>query len=243
MRLFACAFVAATLLLQQCARVPQFPYGGLALLAMGALALACRRGAARALALIACGALAGFLHAAWRGEGALVELLPAALEQRDVRLTGIITGLPQLLPNGSRFVFRVERASAASVPEDISLAWYAEPSVAMPALRAGQRWSWTVRLRRPRGLTNPHGFDFEAFALERAVHATGYIRARAGVALLDERVDGWPQTLNRWRGAIRERMRAALEGVRLSGVLVALAIGDQDSIAAADWDVFWRTGV
>src|SRR5258705_5137650 len=38
-------------------------------------------------------------------------------------------------------------------------------------------------------------------------------------------------------------MRAHLGDARLAGVLVALAIGDQDSIAADDWEVFWRTGV
>ena len=38
-------------------------------------------------------------------------------------------------------------------------------------------------------------------------------------------------------------MHAHLGDARLRGVLVALAIGDQDSIAADDWEVFWRTGV
>ena len=38
-------------------------------------------------------------------------------------------------------------------------------------------------------------------------------------------------------------MLERLGEARLRGVLVALAIGDQDAIAQADWDVFWRTGV
>ncbi len=38
-------------------------------------------------------------------------------------------------------------------------------------------------------------------------------------------------------------MRASLGEARFAGVLVALAIGDQDSIAGEDWEVFWRTGV
>jgi competence protein ComEC len=37
-----------------------------------------------------------------------------------------------------------------------------------------------------------------------------------------------------WSGCAKDRLR---------GVLVALAIGDQDAIAADDWRVFWRTGV
>jgi competence protein ComEC len=91
--------------------------------------------------------------------------------------------------------------------------------------------------------TQLHGFSFEPWALERGIRATGYVRAREANALAAERVDGWPQTLHRWRGGIRDAMRERLGDARLGGVLVALAIGDQDAIAADDWEVFWRTGV
>jgi competence protein ComEC len=36
-------------------------------------------------------------------------------------------------------------------------------------------------------------------------------------------------------------MRARLGEAPFAGVLVALAIGDQDAIPPAQWDVFWRT--
>src|SRR5688572_8508755 len=38
-------------------------------------------------------------------------------------------------------------------------------------------------------------------------------------------------------------MSAHLGDARLKGVLVALAVGDQDAISVDDWEVFWRTGV
>src|SRR5205807_4469950 len=69
------------------------------------------------------------------------------------------------------------------------------------------------------------------------------VRTKQGPLLVAAQVEGWPYTLHRWRGEIRESMVAHLGDARLRGVLVALAIGDQDSIAADDWDVFWRTGV
>jgi competence protein ComEC len=100
-----------------------------------------------------------------------------------------------------------------------------------------------VRLKRPRGLANPHGFDFEPWALERGIRATGYVRTASRVERLDANVEGWPYTLHRWRGEIRDAMLERLRDDRLRGVLVALAIGDQDAIAAEDWEVFWRTGV
>ncbi|HEX5634063.1 MAG TPA: DNA internalization-related competence protein ComEC/Rec2, partial [Gemmatimonadales bacterium] len=42
---------------------------------------------------------------------------------------------------------------------------------------------------------------------------------------------------------MREGLRTALAEAPLAGVVVALALGDQEAIAPAHWDVFWRTGV
>src|SRR6185295_10649134 len=42
---------------------------------------------------------------------------------------------------------------------------------------AGERWRFTVRLRRPHGNLNPHGFDYEGWLLERGIGATGYVRS------------------------------------------------------------------
>jgi competence protein ComEC len=33
-----------------------------------------------------------------------------------------------------------------------------------------------VRLKRPHGNLNPHGFDYEAWLFERGIRATGYVR-------------------------------------------------------------------
>ncbi len=129
-----------------------------------------------------------------------------------------------------------------SLPSTLSLAWYAHGE-RMPEVAACERWRFTVRLKRPRGLANPHGFDFEAWALERGIRATGYVREEASAVRLAERVEGWPCMLHRWRGIVRARMLAHLAEAPRRGVLVALAIGDQDSIAESDWTTFWRTGV
>ena len=206
---------------------------------------------ARVVVLVIAGGFGGYGVAAWRAELRLADALASEWEWRDVEVVGVVAGLPQSSERGVRFLFEVERVATpdAIVPGRISLMWYAERGKggavgdSPPTIRAGERWRVTVRLKRPRGLANPHGFDFEPWALERGIRATGYVRARDGAERLAERVDGWPYTLHRWRGEIRDSMRAHLEGARLGGVLVALVIGDQDAIAPADWETFWRTGV
>ncbi|MGZ5041283.1 MAG: ComEC/Rec2 family competence protein, partial [Usitatibacter sp.] len=250
MRLFALAFVVGALVLQQCAELPPVPILPAAFAALLSLALIapCRRGP-RAAVLLVAGALAGFGLAAWRAESLLAQSLPRSWEGLDVELEGVVASLPQLAEGGTRFLFDVEtaRTPGSIVPATIALTWYAERGkqgdAAPPRIASGQRWRFVARLKRPRGLANPHGFDFEPWALERGIRATGYVRAKAGAALLAPRVDGWPYTLHRWRGEIRDAMLAHLGEARLRGVLVALAIGDQRAIPESQWVVFNRTGI
>ena len=95
------------------------------------------------------------------------------------------------------------------------------PGIAAPATRRirtspptpvhpGERWRFTVRLRRPHGNVNPHGFDYEAWLLERGIGATGYVRtagtsapALAGAISLADRIE-------RAREAVRDRFKRVL---------------------------------
>ena len=238
MRLFVAAFLLGACALQREESLPLVPFAPLAAAVLLAVPLVPRRAAWARLALIAAAGLAaGYGWAAWRAAERIADALPPALEGRDIEIVGVVASLPQAGDKAVRFLFHRETGEGA--PRVLQLAWY-PPA---PALEAGQRWRLTVRLKRPRGLANPHAFDFERWALERGIRAAGYVRASPAAQLLDARVEGWPYGLHRWRGEVRSRMRASLGEARLGGVLVALAIGDQDAIAAADWQVFWRTGV
>lgn len=234
MRAFAVAFVAGAALLQRQAELPDFRWGlaGVALLL--AAALVPRR--FRWGPLLCAGLVAGFGWAAWRAEVRMADALPAALEGRDVEVEGIVAGLAQRNERGTRFLFDVRHPS---LPRKVLLTWYDDA----PRLLPGEAWRFTVRLKRPRGASNPHAFDFETWALERGIRGTGYVRMKPPPQQVAEQVQGWPYALHRWRAGVRESMREQLADGRMAGVLVALAIGDQDAIAAPDWDVFWRTGV
>lgn len=243
MRCFVAGFLLGVALLQFEARLPDFPFALAGAAALLAAALPPRTIPRCALLALA-GALLGFGYAAWRAEARLADALPFALEGEDVAVTGVIASLPQVNERGTRFLLDVEQGR--DVPRVVSLTWFVERSsgaAPLPKVTPGERWTFTVRLKRPRGLANRHTFDFEPWALERGIRATGYVRPRAERTRARERVDGWPYTLHRWRGAIRDDMEKHLGDARLRGVLVALAIGDQDAVASDDWDVFWRTGV
>jgi competence protein ComEC len=209
-------------------------------------ALAARRFLALPL-LVAGAAALGFVWAAAFAQLRLADELPAALEGRDIELTGVVAGLPQALERGVRFEFDVEQAPAG-VPPHISLAWYRgrddaddEASPRVP-VRAGERWRFTVRLKRPHGNLNPHGFDYEAWLFERDIRATGYVRP-ASAARIEAQVWRPGYAVEMLRESIRDRFRAALPDAPYAGILVALAIGDQHSIDPALWLSFARTGI
>jgi competence protein ComEC len=264
MRLFVAAFAAGIWLLQQQADLRGLPW--LAAL-IGAVVLllvlrrhllkvetadreksapAIRRFAAPALLIVAA-AFLGFAWAAAFAQLRLADELPAALEGRDIELTGVVAGLPQALERGVRFEFDVEQA-VAGVPPRISLAWYGgrgdaddEASPLVP-VRAGERWRFTVRLKRPHGNLNPHGFDYEAWLFERGIRATGYVRP-ASATRIEAQVWRPGYAVEMLRENIRDRFRAVLPDAPYAGILIALAVGDQHAIDPGLWQRFSRTGI
>src|SRR4030042_1051057 len=61
-------------------------------------------------------------------------------------------------------------------------------------VQAGERWQLTVRVKMPYGTSNPHGFDLEAWMLERGINASGYVRetpAPQRLAALAATPAGW----------------------------------------------------
>src|SRR2546423_4432400 len=109
-------------------------------------------------------------------------------------------------------------------------------------VHAGERRAFTGRLRRPHGLVNPHGFDYEAWLLERGIGATGYVRTRSEPRRIGSRhapLD-W---IEKAREAVRDRFNAVLGATPAAGILAALAVGDQRAISREEWQLFNRTGV
>jgi competence protein ComEC len=245
------AFAAGVWVLQQQAALPGWNVlAGLAAVSAGLTfaVLKLRFGGRRALAVMAA-ALAGFAWAAALGQARLADALPEANEGRDIRVTGVVAGLPQAYENGVRFDFAVESSDAA-VPSRISLAWYrgwrleeSDEWHALQELHAGERWQLVVRLKRPHGNLNPQGFDYEAWLFERGVRATGYVRADDGNRRLAAFVARPAHVVERLREAVRARFLRALPEHDYAGVLVALAVGDQRAIDGGLWQLFARTGI
>jgi competence protein ComEC len=155
---------------------------------------------------------------------------------------------PRIMLSWYRGQHRDERRAAPSeapteaLTDALTDALTEEPSTA-PIIRPGERWRFTVRLKRPHGNANPHGFDYEAWLFERGLRATGYVRPKGVAQRLDDFVLGPGYVIERLRERIRRSFRAALPEAPYVGILAALAIGDQQAISAEQWRVFRQTGV
>ena len=248
MRLNILAFAIGILVVQMQPELPGWVPWAVAGTLLVLPRLCCSGWPMRLLALLGCLVL-GVAWGGWRAEIRLADQLGADWEGRDVEVVGVVAGLPQDFSNGTRFEFDVNfRLTVGSViPGRIMLSWYQgrrddEQFVRLP-VRPGERWRFTVRLKRPHGNANPGSFDYEAWLLERDIRATGYIRPNAPQRL-DEMVWQADYIIERVRHVIRESFARILPEERYpwAGVLVALVIGDQKAIQGDLWTTFNRTG-
>ncbi|MBS0335566.1 MAG: DNA internalization-related competence protein ComEC/Rec2 [Proteobacteria bacterium] len=247
------AFAVGVWWLQQRATLPTFPPDPAWLWAACACAgLSLVRPLRRWLVLPAAFAL-GFAWAAGCAHLRMHDRLAAELEGRDLVLSGVVASLPAVGERSVRFEFDVEAAPGPGVPGRILLSWYRSGIAAGPedapaalddpyAVHPGERWLFTVRLKRPHGSVNPHGFDYEGWLLERGIGASGYVRQRGGQRKIGER-NSVVDRIEQARERVRARFLDVLGDSDTAGILVALVVGDQRAIDAGDWRLFSRTGV
>ena len=103
----------------------------------------------------------------------------------------------------------------------------------------GEIWRLLARLKRPHGMMNPGGLDYEGFLFRQGVRATGYVVSGTANTRLRP---AQGQVIERLRMAISDALRHRLGERPETGIVTALAVGDQQAIGPAQWDVFNRTG-
>lgn len=188
--------------------------------------------------------LVGF---AWVGVQAALVLsaqLPPSVEKQELSIEGRIVNLPEAEARRTRFRFRVD--DNANQPEPLrgkllQLSWYDAYEATEPGprtqLQAGARWQLQVRVRAPRGLANPGGFDSERHALAQRLAATGYVRNPETARQLAP-----PVGINAWREQMSARIEAAVSSAS-SRYVRALALGDTQALADEDWEMLRASGL
>ncbi len=208
------------------ALLPSFYWG--ALTGSSLVLLACFR----SLRKSAIGMLLGMLLACFFGAWQLHHRLD--VPRIDLRVVGQISALPVARADRVQFELDLESvepaASEALRLRTVRLSMHA-PDI---DLKAGDRIIAQVRLRPPRGLHNPYGFDLERHYLANGIDARGYVR---------EIIDYQPAEggFLTWRQSILDGLHQQYSDTS-ANTLSALVLGVRDGFTDDQWDVLRVTG-
>lgn len=201
-----------------------------------------------------------FGHAYWM----MGQRLLAQYEGVDLVVEGMVASLPvspAVQRKGStfrqhfgqqrvRFDFTLTKVispsdlSLTNFPKRIRLSWYRPQS----KIEAGAFWRFTVRLKRPYGLSNPGGFNYENWLYQKRIQARGYIRSSDFNQLLETQTSSLllPKWLIKFRQLILNKLSADLEvGENTEftrNLTQALILGYRSGLTAPQWQIFQRTG-
>ena len=184
----------------------------------------------------------------WRAQLRMADQLYLEHENVVSRIHFQIIGMVQDQGDSLRFDAEVLPSEPSGVwpkgiPRSIQVVWRKpELESLTQAIWPGQIWRAALVFKQPRGALNPHGFDFEAHLLSRNIRAIGRVRGHP-VLVRENHFDSLQVMVSGARQRLRLAMRKHISGMTFGAVLIALAIGDQDSVQPEHWEIFNKTGI
>lgn len=196
----------------------------------------------RVFGALSFGLIWGLLYG-WLG---LQQKLPENMENVDLLVTGQVIGLPKVNESATslarqRFDLKVKQLvlpgddNSAAAVKQIRINWYQTRTLVTP----GEIWRFKVRLKRPHGLANPGGFDYESWLVRRGINATGYVRKDTWNKRLE--AAGFRAPIDRARFFLYQRLQSLSE-YRYPGILLALLMGERSALTNELWQTFSATG-
>jgi competence protein ComEC len=131
--------------------------------------------------------------------------------------------------------FVAEPINDSRIPARIRLSWFEPPVM----LRLGDVWQLELRLKRPRGNSNPGVFDYEAWMFRESIGAAGYVVSGKRNRLLDS---GNLSVQERLRQQFVDRVTRLAPDRDSAAVLAAIAVGARHLISAQQWERYASTG-
>lgn len=155
---------------------------------------------------------------------------------QTITLSGTIATIPVQQGHAQKFDFKVDEKPMQPFPDKFRLNWYRPfPN----DLMAGQRWQLTVKLKPPRGMHNPGGFDFEGYLFQQGINATGYVRQSPDNTLLSPPSD---YHLNALRQRYADHLQQHFEDSPQLGLILGLTTGLRDQMSDSQWQILQNTG-
>lgn len=185
--------------------------------------------------------LFGFVLSAWYAHSLLSFTLPNELEGKPIVLKGFIASLPTKDQWQTQFLFSLQQIQHGNKRFDVKtlirLSWRDNKT----HLRVGDGWQLVARIKRIHGTQNQGAFDYEAWALQKGLRATGYVVS--GNPANKFLTHHWYyHPIDQIRQVVGNKIRLRLPDSLTSPWLLALTIGERSGISQSSWQVLRNTG-
>ncbi|HSN51187.1 MAG TPA: ComEC/Rec2 family competence protein, partial [Woeseiaceae bacterium] len=165
--------------------------------------------------------LAGLCLFALHAQQVIAHRLPAQYEG-DSMLTELqVVDFPRR--RGDSISFLARPLDDPRIPPRLRISWYEAPE--RPDI--GDVWQFEVRLRRPRGTSNPGVFDYEAWLFRQRIGATGYVVNGPRNRRLGQEAG---TLVDRVRQRAVDRLAALVDDRDTAAVLAAISVGARHGI-------------
>lgn len=238
MPLFAIAFLCGDLYLQTYSQLPSLFFISISLGASFLFWLVLKKHWRSSYFLFAF--VLGMAWSAWYAQFLLAWSLPKEWEGKPLLISGHISSLPVQDKFGTRFVFTIEKMQyeqkTVKKKTHIRLMW-SKPS---GSLHVGDKWQFLVRLKRIHSTQSPQAFDFEAWALQSGLRATGHVIKQGEKNIFLSRSNDY--FIHQIREHLQEKIKTHLPASHSAPWLMALIMGERNGIAQEDWQILRNTG-
>jgi len=198
----------------------------LALFGTGVLFHAAGRGVAVFFAI-------GVTLFSWHATQVIESRLQAGFEGDSMLAVVRIIEFPRA--RGDSVSFVAEPVDDQRIPQRIRLSWY-QPS---HSPEIGDVWQFELRLKPPRGTSNPGVFDYETWLFQQRIGATGYVvNGRRNQRLQTDAAGG----STRWRKTFTARLTNVIDDSEAAAVIAAITVGARHLVTAEQWTRYARSG-
>ena len=190
--------------------------------------------------ILICSVIIGFSWALLQANVKLSPGIEKSLEGIDLDVIGQIASIPSVQGRSTKFEFIITKAYTSEArllnkfPKKVLLSWYGESE----SLQLGEIWQLRVRLKQPRGFSNPGGFDYEKWLFQHDIRATGYVRSKGKNMRLAQ---------TQWNDPIyylRNKLNTKLDVFKNNNlpIIKALALGEKSELSDRRWQTLTTTG-
>ncbi len=181
--------------------------------------------------------LGGFALMWFAVQSRLDDQLDSAWENQTLVIEAYIVDFPKNSLGTLRFIATpLERSE---LPNLLRLSWYLPQDRLLELPQVGQLWQLQVKLRKPHGYSNPHGFDYEGWLFSKGIGATGYVLEEVDNRQLSEKP---LDIISATRAHFAARIAALLPDDDAAAVLMAIGVGARHKITREQWDRYAATG-